>query len=60
MKRHKEQGVYRLNKALKELSLLFESIDEIKDEIDIHQAKLDVEEIRWCVKEGLQDLLEGE
>jgi hypothetical protein len=60
MKRHKEQGIYRLKKAIRELHSLEDSIDEIEDNIDKQNAKLEIDEIRWCVKEGLQDLLEGE
>jgi hypothetical protein len=60
MKRHKVQGVYRLQKALRELTLLEESIKEIEDEMDKDNALLDISEIEWCIREGLQDLLEGE
>jgi hypothetical protein len=60
MKRHKEQGIYRLKKAIRELYLLEETISDIQDDMDKQSAKLDIDEIRWCVKEGLQDLLEGE
>lgn len=58
-KRHKEQGIYRLNKALRDLNCLEESIKEIEDDMDKDNAVLELDEIRWCVREGLKDLLEG-
>jgi 3-hydroxyacyl-CoA dehydrogenase len=59
MKRSKEQGIYRLEKAIKELYLLEENIKDIKDDIDKDNTRLEIEEVRWLVKEGLQDLLNG-
>jgi hypothetical protein len=57
--RDKKQGIYRLEKAIKELSILADTLEEsIEDNIDRHNALLEVDEIKWLVKEGLQDLLE--
>lgn len=47
-------------KVYRELYLLEETVRKIEDDMDKNNAKLEIEEIRWCVKEGLQDLLEGE
>ena len=60
MKRHKEQGVYRLKKAISELHCLDSSIKEIEDDMDKELVLSEIDEIRWLVNEGLQDLLEGE
>jgi hypothetical protein len=60
MKRHKEQGIYRLKRAIAELHILEDSIDDINDELDKREEKLRVDEIRWLVNEGLQDLIYGE
>lgn len=42
IKRHKEQGEYRLNKALRELDGLTESIKQIEDTIDKENAQLEI------------------
>lgn len=60
MKRHKEQGIYRIKRAIHELSLMDETIDDIEDQMDKDNAKLAVDEIKWCIEEGLKDLLDDE
>lgn len=42
IKRHKEQGEYRLNKALRELDGLTESIKEIEDTVDKENTQLEI------------------
>lgn len=60
MNRSRLQGIYRLAKAIDELSVLEDSIKGIKDEMDEELISLGIEEIKWYIREGLKDLMEGE
>jgi hypothetical protein len=57
--RDKKQGVYRLKKAVLELGILADTLEEsIDDNIDRHNALLEIDEIKWLITEGLKDLTE--
>lgn len=59
MTRSKQQGRYRITKAINELTILADSIEEIEDAEDKRAALLQIDEIKWLIQEGLNDFREG-